>query len=245
MFVPPAGPGVPATNAAEAWTSATGSCRQARNYQAALRVSGRAGDQRIPGLRVDTALTSDGNIYMSATASGQSIFLLAGSASQATLWLRREERAVIAAPGAILEALLGVPLSPERLLAVFAGCITSNFEMASSAQHDRLLLVQTPDARVYLEPHDAGWRARAGEVEGFTVELGRKTMALPEKVWIWTASGRTPQARLDVTVTDAEVNGTIPPAVFTPPAGAGRATPMTLEELRESRQRKERGSAPR
>ena len=245
MFVPPAGPGVPAPNAADAWRSATESCRQAKSYQASRGVSGRAADQRIPRIRVDTAVTSDGNIYMSATASGQSIFLLAGTAKQATLWLRREDRAVLAPPDAIIDALLGVQLPPDRLLSVFSGCITRSFDVSSSSQHDRLLLIQTPDARVYLEPAGAEWRARAGDVDGFSVELGRKTLPLPENVWIRTAAGRTPQARLDVSVSDAEVNGSIPASVFSPPAGAGRAEPMTLEELRASRRGKGSGSDPR
>jgi hypothetical protein len=245
MFVPPTGPGVPAANATDAWTSATTSCRQAKNYVADLRVSGRAGTQSIPGLSVQTALTSDGDIYMSATASGRSIFLLSGTAREATLWLRREDRAVVAPPGAIIEAILGVALPPDRLLSVFSGCITRAFDVTSSTQHDRVLAIQTPDARVYLEPVAAGWRTRAGEVEGFSVELERKTSQWPEKVWIQTAAGRTPAARLNISVSDAEANGTIPPNVFTPPAGAGRAASMTIEELRSSYAWKERGSSPR
>jgi hypothetical protein len=90
MFVPPAGPGVPAANASEAWAAATADCRQSQNYKALLHVSGRAGGDRLWPFALETALTSDGAIYMSATTSGQSIFVLAGTAREATLWLRRE-----------------------------------------------------------------------------------------------------------------------------------------------------------
>ena len=244
MFVPPAGPGVPAANASDAWASATTNCRQSQTYKGRLHVSGRAGDQRIWPLAVDTGLTSDGAIYMSATTSGQSIFVLAGTARQATLWLRREDRAVVAEPGAIIEAILGVPLPPDRLLSVLTGCITRTFDVTSSAQHNSILTIQTPDARVYLERDAVGWRARAGEVDGFSVELVGKSSALPEKVWIRTASGRSPEARLDVKVSEAETNSVIPASLFTPPAGAARAQPMKLEELRLSGG-KERGSTPR
>lgn len=244
MFVPPAGPGVPAAGASDAWTSATATCRQSQNYKALLHVSGRAGDDRLWPLAVETALTSDGAIYMSATTSGQSIFVLAGTARQATLWLRRQDRAVVAAPGAIIEAMLGVPLPPDRLLSVLTGCITRTFDVTSSAQHNSLLAIQTADARVYLERDATAWRARAGDVDGFSVELASKGSALPEKVWIRTAAGRSPEARLDVKVSEAETNSTIPASFFAPPAGAARAQPMKLEELRFSGG-KERGPAPR
>lgn len=244
MFVPPTGPGVPPANAADAWASATTPCRQSQNYKAILHVSGRAGDERLWPFSLETALTSDGSIYMSAHTSGQSIFVLSGTARQATLWLRREDRAVVAPPGAIIERILGVPLPPERLLSVLSGCITRTFDVTSSAQHGSILTIQTPDARVYLEPDAAGWRARAGEVDGFSIELGRKSSALPEKVWIRTAAGRSPAAMLDVKVSEAETNSTIPASFFTPPAGAARAQPMKLEELRIAGG-KERGSTPR
>jgi hypothetical protein len=244
MFVPPAGPGVPAANASDAWASATATCRQSQNYKALLHVSGRAGDGRLWPFALETALTADGAIYMSATTSGQSIFVLAGTAREATLWLRREDRAAVAAPGAIIEAILGVPLPPDRLLSVLTGCITRSFDVTSSAQHQSILAIHTPDARVFLEQHSTGWRARAGEVDGFTVELGRPAAGLPEKIWIRTVAGRTPEARLDVKVSEAETNSAIPAAFFTPPAGAARAQPMKLEELRFSGG-KERGSPAR
>jgi len=244
MFVPPAGPGVPAANASDAWSSATTACRQSQNYKALLHVSGRAGDQGLWPFAVETALTSDGAIYMHATTSGQSIFVLSGTAKQSTLWLRKEDRAVVAAPGAIIEAILGVPLPPDRLLSVLTGCITRSFDVTSSVEHHSILTIQTADARVYLDRDQAGWRARAGEVDGFSVELGRKGSELPQNVWIRTAAGRSPEARLDVKVSEAETNSTIPASFFTPPAGAARAQPMKLEELRFSGG-KERGSAPR
>lgn len=244
MFVPPTGPGIPAANASEAWASATANCRQSKNYKALLHVSGRAGGERLWPFSLETALTSDGAIYMGAETSGQSIFVLSGTAKQATLWLRREDRTVVAPPDAIIEAILGVPLPPDRLLAVLTGCITRAFDVTSSAQHNSVLTIQTPDARVYLEPFASGWRTRAGDVDVFTVELANKKSALPDNVWIRTAVGRSPEARLDVKVSDAEINSTIPASFFTPPAGAARAQPMKLEELRINRG-KERGPAPR
>lgn len=235
MFMPPAGPGTPVVDAADSWAAATAGCRGARSYTAALRISGRAGDQRIwPPLAVDTAVTADQSIYMGATVAGRSIFVLAGSVDRATLWLRREERVVTAPPAEIIEAMLGVSLPPGRLLAIFTGCLTREATMTAAARYGRTLAIDTPDGRVHLVQRDAGWQTRAGEAEGFTVEFARETSSFPQKIWIWSVPGREPRATLDITVSDAEVNGRVPAGVFAPPPGAAGAQPMTIEELRSA-----------
>src|SRR5580765_7388832 len=84
IFVPPAGPGA-ATDASAAWAEATSTCRGAQSYMGTLRISGHAGGQRIARLAIDTAVTRS-QIYMGATVSGTTIFVLSGSNSDAVLW---------------------------------------------------------------------------------------------------------------------------------------------------------------
>jgi tetratricopeptide (TPR) repeat protein len=67
MFVPPAGPGVPGRERVGRLGICHGGCRPIPELQGILHVSGRAGDDRLWPLAVETALTSDGSIYMSAT----------------------------------------------------------------------------------------------------------------------------------------------------------------------------------
>jgi hypothetical protein len=183
-------------------------------------------------MAVDTAVTADQSIYMGATVAGRSIFVLAGSANRATLWLRREHRVVTAPPAEIIDAVLGVSLPPERLLAIFAGCLTRDVTLTAAAQHGRLLTIDTPDGRIYLERGAAGWQTRAGEAEGFLVEFARETSSFPQKIWIQSAPGRQPQVTLAITVSDLEINGSVPPAVFSLPAAAAGAERMTIDELR-------------
>jgi hypothetical protein len=242
MFAPPAGPGVPVANPEAAWTEATRGCGAARTYSAAMRVSGRAGEQRIWPLALDVAVAVDRSIYMGATVAGRSIFVLAGTAGQATLWLRREERSVTAPPADILEAILGIPLPPERLVALFTGCVTTDQVVSAASQRGRVMTIDTTDARVHLERRDSGWQTRAGESEGFVVEFARESSSFPQKIWIRSAAGREPRVAIDVTVSDLEVNGAIPPRVFSPPAGAAAAQPMTIEELRAAGPLKHRGN---
>ena len=232
IFVPPGGPGV-VTDASEAWTAATASCKGAQHYSAALKISGRAGSQRIWHLAIDTAVTPT-QIYMGATFSGQPVFVLAGSAKEATLWLRREQRAVKAPAGDIIEAILGLAMPPDRLLALLTGCATRSLDVTAAASHNGLVAVQTADARVFIERQGTVWRTRGAEAEGFRVEFLWKTSALPEKVWIRSTPGREPSASLDVSVADPTISDQIPASVFNPPSGAASADPMTLDELRSA-----------
>ena len=232
IFVPPAGPGV-VTDASEAWKAATASCKSAEQYSAALKISGRAGSQRIWRLAIDTAVTPT-QIYMGATFSGQPVFVLAGTAKDATLWLRREQRVVKAPAGDIIEAILGLAMPPDRLLALLTGCATRNLEITSATSHNALVAVQTADARVFIERQGTAWRTRGAEAEGFRVEFLWKTSALPEKVWIRSTPGREPAASLDVSVADPSISDAIPATVFNAPSGATSAQPMTLEELRSA-----------
>jgi len=238
VFIPPAGPGAP-VDATPAWAEATNTCRSARSYAATLRVGGRAVGHRIWGrLSIETAVTSS-NIYMGATFSGQPIFVLAGTPSQATLWLRRENRAVRAAASDIIEAILGVAIPPDRLLSILSGCGTRAFEITSAGSHAGLVSVQTSDTRVFLKRGAEGWRTFASEADGFTVKYSWKTTNSPDKLWIRSIPGREPSASLDVSASDVSLNEALPPSVFSAPAGAASAEAMTLEELRGGTWRKQ------
>ena len=230
IFVPPTGPGTP-TDASSAWTSVTKTCRSATSYVGELRVSGRAGSRRIARLRIETAVTRD-QIYMNATVSGQTFFVLAGSSSEATLWLRHDRKVVKAPAGDIVEAILGLSVPPDRLFALLTGCVTRSFDVTAATSYGQRMAVQTPDARVYLEQTQTGWQTLAGEAEGFVVELKWQGGAVPERLWLNSIPGREPRASLAVTAEGPNLNEAVPASFFAPPAGAASAEPMTIEELR-------------
>ena len=231
VFRPPTGPGVPAADGSAAWDEATRTCQGAKNFKAALRVSGRAGDEGFPAISVDAAVDDGGSIYLSATHTGQALFLLVGRSDRATLWLRKEDRAVTDAPAAIIDRMLGVGLAPARLLAVLTGCGARDFEVRQAARLGSLLRIETADATVFLEQQQGAWRTKAAMVDGFTVQYERDGTSVPQRIMITADPGRPP-ARLDIRVSEAELNGTIDPKIFVPPAGAASATPLALEDLR-------------
>jgi hypothetical protein len=244
MFVPPAGPGVPAPDAAQAWSDATAGCRDARSYVASLRVSGRVGSDRLWPVEIETAVTADQSIYLNAVAGGQTVFVLAGSNGRASLWLRADKRLVTAAPAEILDAIMGVPLTPAELVAILAGCVARDTDVVRAERHDRLLLVETRDARVYLRQESAAWRTHAAVTASFTIEFGGLARPTPAEIWIWSAQGAQARASLRLQATDAAINSTIPAGIFDVPAGARATTPLSLEELRASGPFRDRSRTP-
>jgi hypothetical protein len=241
MFVPPAGPGTPVAYAAAALTEATATCRVARSYTAAARASGKFGAERLWPVGIDIAVTTDQSIYLSANAVGRSLFVLAGTGNRATLWLRQDERVVTAAPAEIMDAIVGVSIAPDRLLAVLTGCVARSLNMTGSALHGDLLAVETADARLYLQQKDGRWRTRAATTDAFVVEFAAYQGPVPSDVWIWSIAGREPAANVRFAISDWEIDGQIPAGVFQVPRGAVGAKPLTLDELRAAGPWKERG----
>lgn len=227
VFVPPPGPGVPAPDAAAAWDEAARACRDVRNVSANVRVAVRAGRGKSPSLAVTVVATAAGGIRL----DGAQVFLLAGNASRADYLRRDDNRFVTARADEIVEAMAGVKLGPERLLAVLTGCVATSPGFVDGARFGSQLAVRTRDSRVFLARRDGRWRAVAGDADGIVVDYRGFDGDWPSA---WRAAAATSAAILDVTVTDLTVNdasldgNTAAFQVKLPPS----ATPMTLEELR-------------
>src|SRR6476646_5070317 len=102
-FVVPSGPGIAAPEAADAWTEAAAPCRALHAYSAELRVSGRAGSEKL-NATVLAGLTADDHIRLEMPAPfGRPVFVLAGPNAQSVL-LTRDNRALTAPADQIIEA---------------------------------------------------------------------------------------------------------------------------------------------
>jgi hypothetical protein len=232
IFVPPAGPGVPAPDAASAWAEATRACRDVRNSTANLSVALRAGRGRSSSLAVSVVATSAGGIRL----DGGPVFLLAGTAARAQLLLRQDNRLVIARADEIVDALINVDvkLGPERLLAVLTGCIARSLASVDAARFGPQIAVRTSDSRVFLERRDGRWRAVAGDADGIIIDYRRFNGDWPAQ-WRAASAASGPSApMLEVTVTDFVINdtsidGSQEAFQLKVPAGA---TQMSLEQLR-------------
>jgi hypothetical protein len=243
-FVAPRGPGVPAPDASTVWSTLAASCRSTTSYRSEFALTGQVGGRRIRGLasaRLFTALDADGNIGLEANVSGQLLFRLGGAADKAVLLLRDGNRVATARPDEILEALIGVRVSPARLLAIVSGCVTTAETVERAVRHDGLLEIATADGTVYLTPAGNGWQTRAGRFGPSTslgagdvlVDYGRFVSGLPRDIGIASSGADRAAVSLNLRVQSVQTNVDLAPTLFrvTIPDGA---TPISLEELRRA-----------
>jgi hypothetical protein len=233
-FVAPRGAGVAAPEAAAAWSAVATACRAIPSYRSEFALTGRIGDRRIRGLasaRLFTALTTNGSIGLEATVSGQLLFRLGGTTDTATLLLRDPNRVVTARPDEILDALIGVPVEPARLLAIVTGCVSTAESIDRAVRHGDVLEILTADATLYLTPAAAGWQTRAGRFRDVTVDYFAYDRGLPRELRLATTGATGTAVTLDLRVQAVQTGGDLDAALFrvTIPEGAA---PISIDELR-------------
>jgi hypothetical protein len=233
LFVPPAGPGEPAPDAAAAFAEATRACRGVASVKASLRVSGRIGGERLPTtIDIATGATPTG-IRLEGHAADRNLFRLAGTTEEATLYLDDGHRAATGRPEDLTDALMGVKLGPGRWLALLTGCVATPPDFMSGARYGADLAVTTPSGRVFLALADGAWHAVHGTFDGLVVTYRRFSSTLPDEWRLSSETGRDPSVALSVSVDHMTAGGPIAASVFTLTL-PDDVTPMTLDELRQS-----------
>jgi len=225
LFVPPAGPGQPAPEAAAIWNDLTADCRGIESLVVGMRVSGPG----VPSLSITGAITSDGRLRLDARAAGTTQFILFGSAADAAIWLRDGNRVAHGAAEAIVETLVGVRLEPERLLAVLTGCMAKDLTVAEARRYGDRLAVVTSDTRAYLRHGEDGWVAEAALFDRVIVQYDAFDGGWPARILMRSAPGTAVEFRLSIAVSDRRA-GPVAAEAFEPEIPAD-AVPVELEAL--------------
>jgi hypothetical protein len=235
----PSGTGVPRADYAAIFTDATMSCRSVHSLTADLALSGSAGRQRLGG-HVLGGFAPDALRLEGVAPFGAPVFILAAERGRGTLLLPRDRRVVPSAPpDEILQALVGVKLSPDDLLAVFTGCVKAAAKTVSARMYGAdWLAVDLDDlkggATAYLHRNSAQWPIVAAVLEGLQIDYGNRVKGLPAQIRIRTSDPRqTPQVDLQVRLQSFEINPEIDRAAFSVVVPPG-TSPMTVQELSES-----------
>lgn len=232
----PTGAGAPFPDYQVAFDQASAACRAVRSLTAELGLSGRVGGQKLRG-RVLAGLAEGGDARLEAVAPfGAPVFILVARANRATLVLPREARVLSGQPpAAILDALVGVDVSPDNLRALVAGCpVVGEKAVAGRAYADGWVAVELAGGgTAYLRRAGARWRIAASAGNDLAVEYREPVDGFPRRLRVWsdTAGARRAAVDLAVTVSQLETNMRIDPAAFdvqVPPD----AVPLTLDELR-------------
>jgi len=243
----PAGPGVPAPDAAGALAQATASCRAIRTLTADIAISGSAGGRRVRG-RLSAGVSAPASVRLELVAPfGPPAFIFAATAADSTLLLPRDERVVEHGnPAVVLNAVAGVPLNPADLVAMLTGCVP---EGALSGARElgpdwRVVHVSlgtvSYDVYAHRERGRLPWRLvvlmRQGPADGtIRIEYRDFQGELPRSIRLVDNGGfRESDFDLRLALSQVETNVPLGPEVFRveiPPSAA----PITVDELRRAR----------
>jgi hypothetical protein len=234
----PTGAGDPYPGYEAALARAIGTCRAVTTFTAELALSGRAGKRRLRG-RVLTALGTPGRIRLEGLAPfGAPAFILVADGADSTLLLPRDRRVLRGTPAdRIIEALTGVRLDPDQLLALVSGCATPSPTATSGTRYgDTWIAIGLEGGgTVFLDGREPT-EIRAARVGALTVEYSEYAANLPGAIRVRSAAASDSgavDADLTIRVSDLETNVSLEPNVFEVKV-PDDAAPLTLEELREA-----------
>jgi hypothetical protein len=227
----PSGPGSAAPDFAAAYAESRAACEGVRTLQAELGLSGRAAGQRMRG-RVLTGIVPDALRLEGVAPFGAPVFILVADGTRGTLLLARDRRVVRdAEPGEILNALIGINLSPDDLRAVLAGCVRAASEATGARAFgaDWLAVDLAAGGSVYLRRTGTAWRIVAGRYGDLEIDYPAFAGARPSRVVL-----RGKDLDLALSLNQVEVNGDLPRDQLVALAIPDGVTPLSLEELRQA-----------
>ena len=237
----PAGPGAPATDAADALKQATAACVGIRTLTAEVAASGKVSGQRVR-VRLSVGVDAPASARLEAVAPfGPPIFILVATNDDATLLLPRDDRVLQhGRPAEVLDAVAGVPLSAADLHAVLTGCAPAMPQSEGRALGDDWRLMTAPGGdALYLHRPGAAqpWQLVSVVRRAWRVDYRDALNGLPRTMRI-TSVPRDGAAGssfdLTLVLTQVETNVPLGPDVFRVDIPQA-ARPITLDELRHAR----------
>jgi hypothetical protein len=232
----PTGASTPLPDAAPV-REALAHCGKAEPVTAEIGLSGSAAGQRLRGTLHAGFAPPDALRLEAVAPFGGPVFLLAGRGGSATLLLPREDRVLRdAAPGAILEAIAGLDVSPADLRAWVVGCPGESAGAASARGYggDWVAADLAQGRTAWVSRTTGAWRLAAMTAGPLTVEFADHVDAHPGRLRIRRAEGPG-AAALDIRLGLAQVERGVPlpDAAFTLEIPAD-AVPITIDDLRAS-----------
>jgi hypothetical protein len=209
-----------------------------RTLTAELRLSGRAGSERIRGT-LQAGLAAPAAIRVEAVAPfGQPFFILGGRDNRATLLLPRDNRVLPdAAVPDVLERLTGLRLAANDVRLIVTGCLTEQLEPTDGRRwSDGWQAVSLPGSSApdkpitaYLRPVGGAAQLVAADYGGWRVDYANHVNGFPRSVRLRSAGGTA----IDITATIAQLstNVSIPDRAFAIEAPPNAAV-LTIDDLR-------------
>jgi hypothetical protein len=248
----PAGPTTSDPAAIEAFTQATRQCTGLKTMTSELRLSGRAGSEKIRGT-LHAGLAAPASVRFEAVAPfGQPFFILAGRDDRATLLLPRDQRVLAdAAVADVLERLTGLRLTANDLRLILTGCLAEPAVPSNGRSWPggwrAVTLTESKDpskpepssfspqqataseVTVYMKTMNGVLLVVAADRGPWHIDYSNHQNGWPRRVRIRSAS----DVGIDITAAleQIEINTDIDEKAFVVDIPAG-AAPMTLDHLR-------------
>jgi outer membrane lipoprotein-sorting protein len=227
----PAGPDRPDPAAVDAFTRATRACAGLATLTAEVRLSGRAGGERLRGT-LHAGLAAPAALRVEAVAPfGPPVFILAGRDDRATLLLPRDDRVLReAAVPQVLERLTGLALSAADLRLVLSGCLADPARPGDGRAFAGGWQTVTLASGIvaYLRDVDGVPIVVAADRGEWRIDYAQHQNGFPRQVRLRRDAG---DVDLTAALSQLEINTPIDPRAFEVAVPAD-AVPMTLEQLR-------------
>ena len=227
----PDAPGVPHPDAVDLFTRATTQCPGLSTVTTTMRLSGKAGSERLRGT-LHAGLEAPASARFEAIAPfGQPVFILAGRANRATLLFPRDNTVLRdALLPEVLERLTGLRLGAGDLRMLLTGCLA----LPAKPRNGQLYanrwqsVIVGADTVAYVRLIDGHARVVAADDGAWRVDYTNFLNDWPRQVRIRSVSG---DVDMTATLEAIEVNTAIDPRAFDVVVPSD-ARSITLEHLR-------------
>ena len=227
----PSDPGTQDPAAIAAFMQATRQCGGLKTFTAELRLSGRAGSEKLRGTLL-TGLEAPASVRVEAVAPfGQPFFILAGRDNRATLLLTRDALVLRDAPVPdVLSRLTGLSLSATDLRLILTGCLASPATPSNGRafRDDWRAVTLATGITAFIRNVNGSPAVVAADHGEWRVDYAMHQNAWPRQVRIRSVSG---DVDMTAALGEVEVNGGIDSRAFEVAVPAN-AAPMTLDHLR-------------
>lgn len=225
----PAGDAVPDPTAAAAFAAASASCAGLKTMTGELRLSGRAGGEKIRGTLL-AGLAAPASIRLEAVAPfGAPVFILAGRDNRATLLFPRDDRVIADAGVAeIFGRLTGLDLGAHDLRLILTACLVEAAAPTNGRRWSDGWRAVTVGDGVTAYLRDVGGRPAivAADRGAWRIDYSDHQNGIARTVRI-----RSGEVDISAAITQLELNTAIDDRAFVVnvPAGAER---LTVEHLK-------------
>ena len=227
----PNGSGTIDPTAIDAFKQATRQCGGLKTLTAELRLSGRAGRERLRGT-LHTGLAAPASVRVEAVAPfGAPFFVLAGRENRATLLLPRDDQVLRDAPVPdVLARLTGLALSASDLRLILTGCLSE----AAAPSNGRTFggnwraVDLATGITAYLRPVAGALAVVAADHGSWRVDYAMHRSGFPRQVRIRSVAG---DVDMTAALEQVEVNTEIDARAFEVQI-PDQAAPITLDHLR-------------